>query len=144
MKSAPSIAFDYRPSRAIALAIVLLTVLSMCGISASGLVPIMKWAIGMLALVYAGWALRRHLAPGFVRIARGAGGWLLVDGDSAQFPVVLAAHVRRGFLLVLEFRRIDAGRYRAILTPDNADADLRRRLMLVLATGEPAPVDVLT
>jgi toxin CptA len=144
MKSAPSIAFDYQPSRAVAVAIVALTLLSIAGISASGLVPIMKWVIAVLALAYAGWALHRHLAPGFVRIARGAGGWLLVDGDGAQSPVVLAAHVRRGFLLVLEFRQPDAGRYRAILTPDNTDADLRRRLMLVLATGEPAPVDVLT
>jgi toxin CptA len=144
MKSAPSIAFDYRPSRAIAVAIVALTLLSIGGVSASGLDPIMKWAIAIVALAYAGWALRRHLEPGFVRIARGAGGWLLVDGDGAQSPVMLVAHVRRGFLLVLAFRQPGAGRSHAVLTPDNTDAELRRRLALVLAAGEPSAVNSLS
>jgi toxin CptA len=143
MKSAPSIAFDYRPSGTIAVAIVALTMLSLAGVSASGLAPVMKWSIAIVALACAARALRRHLAPGFVRVARGAGGWLLVDGDGAQSPVMLAAHVRRGFLLVLEFRQPGAGRCHAILTPDNTDAELRRRLALVLAAGEPAPINSL-
>jgi toxin CptA len=143
MKSAPSIAFDYRPSRTIAAAIVALTTLSIAGVSASGLVPILKWAIAIVAIAYAAWALRRHLVPGFVRIARSAGGWLLVDARGAQSPVILVAHVRRGFLLVLEFRQPGAGRSHAVLTPDNTDAELRRRLALVLAAGEPSPVNSL-
>jgi toxin CptA len=137
MKSAPSIAFDYRPSRAIAVIIVALTILSIAGVSASGLVPIVKWVIAVMTLAYGGWILRRHLLPGFVRIVRGAGGWLLLDSEGAQSPVELVTHVRRGFLLVIEFRQPGAGLRHAILTPDNADPEIRRRLILVLAAGEP-------
>ena len=137
MKSAPAIAFDYRPSRLIGLVIVCMTGLAVVATVLSGLA--WQWCalLVLLAGALGGLVLVRHLRSGFVRIAHGAGGWTLVDGQGLDHPASLLAHVQRGWLLVLEFGTESVPRTRIILATDNCDADLRRRLLLVLAAGEP-------
>ena len=137
MKSAPAIAFDYLPSRLLALVACVVTLLAVVATLLSGLDWPWRILLAVLAVGLGGYALHRHLRPGFVRIAHGAGGWTLVDGQGRDHPASLLAHVQRGWLLVLEFGSEVLPRTRFILATDNCDADLRRRLLLVLAAGEP-------
>ena len=136
MKSAPAIAFDYRPCRGIAIAISVVTLLAMIAILASGLAAALKLSGAMAVLGYGIWAFKRHWWPVTARIARGEGGWLLVDREGVQSPVALVEHVQRGFLFVLGFRRFSGAVQRFVLTPDNCDMDLRRRLLLVVAASK--------
>lgn len=135
MKSVPAIAFDFKPSHGIAMAITGMTLLATLAISLSGLSAPWKWLLAIMALVYGAWSLRRHLRPGAVRIARGEGGWLLVDSDGNEVPVVLVDHAHPGFLLMLGFRTDGGPIHRFVLTPDNCDAELRRRLLLTIAAS---------
>src|SRR5690606_13284777 len=94
----------------------------------------MRLVLAVAALALTVLALRKHLRPRTRRVAHGAGGWLLVDGEGNERSARLAAHVQRGNLLLLEFRAEEQpGHQRILLTTDNSDADLRRRLILVLA-----------
>lgn len=133
MKSAPAIAFDYRPCRGIGIAIAGMTAIALLAISRSGIGPAWIWPLGVFALVTGLHALYRHFHPDTVRIARTDGGWLLVDRAGEERAVSLAGHARRGWLLVLQFDGERVGRRSFVLTTDNLDPDLRRRLMLVLA-----------
>ncbi len=144
MKSAPAIAFDYRPCRGIALAIAGMTVVAVVAAVASGLALALKLPIAMAALVYGTLALKRHWRPETVRIARGEAGWLLVDGVGKENVVALVDHAHRGFLLMLGFRKEDGPILRFMLTPDNCDADLRRRLLLTVAAGKDPPAPIST
>ncbi len=144
MKSVPSIAFDYRPCRGLAVAIVILTLLAVLAIFLSGIYPTAKLLMVMVVAVHGFRALVRHLKPKFVRVARGEGGWLLVDHEGSDHPVGLINHVRRGFLLVLAFRQDGVGRHYLVLTPDNSDSELRRRLILILATDSNQPAVTTT
>ena len=135
MKSAPSIAFDFSPSRGIAIAITAITLLAMIAVLLGGFAMVLKLPIALAAFLYGSLSLKRHLTPRVVRIARGAGGWLLVDGKGAEIPVTLVDSLRRGFLLVLGFRGETGRVQRFVLAPDNCDADLHRRLLLTLAAS---------
>lgn len=135
MKSAPGIAFEYQPSRTVAIAIVGVTLLGLLAVVLSGLALLLKLAIAVAALGYAAWSLNRHLGSNVVRIANGAGGWLLVDAEGAEFPVELADAIHRGVLIVLGFRGESGSVRRFLLAPDNSDADLRRRLLLSVAAS---------
>ena len=134
MKSAPAIAFDYRPSRRVAIAVACVGVLAILAVFLGGLALSMRLALALAALALAIFALQRHLQPQTRRVSHGAGGWLLVDRDGNERSASLVAHVQRGNLLVLDFRAENPpGRQRVLLTVDNSDADLRRRLILVMA-----------
>jgi len=137
MKSAPEIAFDYQPSRLLAMAMVGMTVLAVVAAMLNGLA--LQWRVlpASLASTLGAFVLFRHYRPRFVRIAHGAGGWFLIDRHGKEHPANLMAHVRRGVLLVLEFGGELLPVTRIVLASDNCDADLRRRLILVLAAGEP-------
>ncbi len=137
MKSAPEIAFDYRPSRLLAMAIAAVTVLAVVAAMFNGLDWPWRLLLAMLASALGSLVLFRHHQPGFVRIAHGASGWTLIDANGNDHPAILRAHVRRGTLLVLEFGAVARPATRIILAADNCSADLLRRLMLVLAAGEP-------
>ncbi len=134
MKSAPAIAFDYRPSRRVAIAVAGVAALAILAVFLSGLGLGMRLVLVLAALPLTMLALRAHLRPRTRRVAHGAGGWLLVDRRGNERSARLAAHVQRGNLLLLEFLAEEqSGRQRILLTTDNSDADLRRRLILVLA-----------
>ena len=140
MRSAPAIAFDYRPSRRLALVSGAVALLAVVAVAASGLPDGLRVALVVAVPIHAAWVLRRFLAPPWVRVAHDAAGWRLVDRANEAVTTVLAGHVERGPLLVLEFRTPDRPRFHCVLTPDVLDADTRRRLRLVLARGADPPV----
>jgi len=136
MRSAPAIAFDYRPSRRIAACAALACVAAAAAPWASALPLALRAGLCAAALAGGAASIARFLRPPFRRVALRAGGWVLVDAAGAERAARLHSHVRLGPLLVLDFRLAPRGRFRALLAPDNADADVRRRLVPMLARGE--------
>jgi hypothetical protein len=143
MKSAPSIAFDYRPSRVITLASVAVAIVAVLAPWLSGSPLLARIALSLLAIAFAMRAIRAHARPAFRRIVRRASGWCLVDRDGREWPAILLSHRRLGALLMLEWRHGPRARFRALIAPDNLHADTRRRLVLLLARGEPVIDDAL-
>ena len=136
MRSAPAIAFDYRPSRLIAVAGGIISVLALLGIAASGLPMIVKLVLSVIAIFYGVINLRRYSDSNIVRIAHGASGWCLVDREGREWIVELKDHVHRGLLMVLVFSGEDLPTRRFVFVPDNIDRETCRRLLLVLAAGD--------
>ncbi|MGH8091169.1 MAG: protein YgfX [Rudaea sp.] len=139
MKSATAIAFDYRPSRWLAAAVVLMAVLAFAAIALSG---IPSWAgifVAIFAAPCAGLALGRHLRP-LVRRAvwQQAGHWRVAAADDREFTAELIRGVARGAWIVLNLRRSDGRRLALILGPDNCAADTRRQLRVRLGRIEGA------
>jgi toxin CptA len=138
MKSAPSIAFDYRPSRWIACATVAISVAACAApwfgqlpVGAQGVISLGASAIGIAAL-------RNFFRARFRRIAFRASAWKLVRADGVDVPAELASHVRLGAWLALDFRCSGRRHFRAVLGPDNIDTETRRRLILLLSRAEVA------
>lgn len=138
MKSAPTIAFDYRPSRGIAVVASIVVIAAAAAPWFSGLPWSTAIALSLTALVVGANALKHFTHAAFRRIAFQASGWKLVDFDEAEHTVDLMAHTRLGSWLVLDFRHARSRRLRAVLGPDNVDAETRRRLILLLARAEVA------
>ena len=138
MKSAPGIAFDYRASRWIAVAVLAVVFAA----AASPWLSDVSWQpaliLSLAALIVGASALKRFLQGDVRRIAYRGSGWRLVDAAHGEHPVELSAHKRLGDWLVLDFRRASRRRFRALLGPDNLDAETRRRLILLLARAEVA------
>ena len=135
MKSALAIAFDYRPSRGLAVAGLLIGALAAVSVMFCDLALWARLLLVVLVLVHGLYVVQRFLRDPIRRIACVEGGWLLVRGDGEEEAVRLRSSVRRGLLLVLEFVG-ERGRVRQVaLTPENIDADLRRRLILLLAAS---------
>jgi hypothetical protein len=136
MRSAPSIAFDVRPSRVLACA-------AACGIVAAIVAPwqsslpaSLRIPASLAALAIGLFALKRFARPRFERVAYGAIGWTLSVANAEPKPAELVAHRCLGPWLALDFRAVDRERFRIVLGPDNCDADTRRRLALMLARAE--------
>jgi len=138
MKSAPTIAFDFRPSRGIAIAASVVVMTAVMAPWFSGLHWSVALALSTAALIIGVAALKRFTHTAFRRIAYQASGWKLVDVDEAEHAVDLMAHTRLGSWLVLDFRQARSRRFRAVLGPDNVDAETRRCLILLLARAEVA------
>lgn len=138
MKSAPSIAFDYRPSAGVAAATLAVALLAALAPWSSGAPFALRIALSLAAVVGAAFALRRHRNPPFRRVVHRASGWHLVDREGCEHAATLRAHRSLGALLVLDWRYATRTHFRVLIAPDNLDADTRRRLVLLLARGEPA------
>lgn len=136
MKSAPPIAFDYRPSRMVMAASVVIAAAAAVAPWRSSLPPGACVGVSALVLAFASGALVRFARPAFLRISHGAAGWTLLDGERGENPALLVQHRRLGAMLVLDWRHGRRARFRAVFMPDNLDAELRRRLVLLLARGE--------
>jgi toxin CptA len=133
MKSANAIAFDYRPSRWLAVAIFCVAALAVVSIVLSG----MPWwvKVGACAAVgaFAALGLRAHGRPSRLRAAwLDAGHWRIAGPEGEHNAELLHAAVR-GSWIVLSLRRSDGRNVRFVLAPDNSDADTRRRLRVRLA-----------
>lgn len=135
MKSAPVIAFDYRPSRLLAIAIVAIAVLAIVAVALCGLPWWAKLVAGAGACLYAAFALRKFWRLSAGRFAwQQAGHWRAADTAGIERVADLEDAVVRGPWIVLRLRYADDGvRVALILGPDNSDADLRRRLRVRLA-----------
>ncbi|TAH41015.1 MAG: hypothetical protein E6R11_07170 [Rhodocyclaceae bacterium] len=137
MKSAPAIAFDYRPSRYLGIGVVLMTCIAVLAIAWSGLASAWKGILSAVVLLYAAVSLRGWVNVGITRIAHGDSGWRLIDRHGHEDSAELKGFLRRGVLLVLEFSAANGRRHRFLLAPGNSDAELRRCLWLVLLAQTP-------
>lgn len=136
MRSAPPIAFDARPSRALAAVSALGVVLAVIAPWQSALPTSARLGASLAALAIGIVGIRRFVRPRFERVACGALGWTLAAANSEPVSAELVAHRRLGVWLALDFRASDRRRFRVVLGPDNSNADTRRRLALMLARGE--------
>lgn len=137
MKSATAIAFDYRPSRWVLVAILVITALALLAVALSGLPAWAKVGLCAVAAGIAGSALTRFLRPQIKCVAWQPGGhWRASNGNGNEYVVELHRAVARGAWIVLILRRSDGKRLVLILGPDNCDADTRRRLRVRLAGAE--------
>ncbi|MEO6688964.1 MAG: hypothetical protein ABIS07_07600 [Dokdonella sp.] len=136
MKSVPTIAFDYRASRSIAAALLLVCCAALLApwLSALPLAGRTVVSLGVVALGVR--AARALLQPLFRRVAYRASGWVLVDVAGNEHEVLLESHVRLGALIALHFRHGPRERFHALFASDNLDADTRRRLVLLLSRAE--------
>jgi len=134
MKSVPAIAFDYRPSRWLLLAIVVIAALALVAIALCGLNPLIKLVLAALVAAYALHSAWRFLHPPFVRIMwHSAGHWRLRDAAEREQVGELRHAVVLGALIVLMLR-VDPKRICSfVLLPDNVDDETRRRLRVRLA-----------
>jgi len=135
MKSAAAIAFDYRPSRWIAVAIVLIAMLAVLAVALSGVALAWKVALACVACAYAAWSLDRFLRANNIRRAawQQGGHWRLAEADGREHVAELERGTVRGGWIVLRLRRADKRRETLVLGADNSDADTRRRLRVALA-----------
>ena len=138
MKSALSIAFDYRPSRWIAGAAIAISLAAIVAPWFSGLPVAARGILSFVALAIATAALTGFIKTGVRRIAYRSAGWKLVDISAVESAVELVSHVRLGSWLALDFRNVKHRRFRALLGPDNIDAETRRHLTLLLSRAEVA------
>jgi toxin CptA len=136
MKSAPTIAFDYRPSRWIAVAAIAVFVVALAAPWLANLPLVVQVGVSLVVAVHGVVALRRFLAAPFGRVACRASGWTLVDGLQIEHAATLRSHMAIGAWIVLDFRLDRRRRFRAVIGPDNLDSDTRRRLILLLSRAE--------
>jgi toxin CptA len=138
MRSAPSIAFDYRPSRWIASTAAAISFAAVAAPWFSGLPVSAQAVLSLAALVMGVFALRNFSQAKFRRVAFQASGWKLVDSAGIEHLAELASHLSFGTWLALDFRCAGRRRFHAVLGPDNFDTETRRRLILLLSRGEVA------
>jgi toxin CptA len=136
MRSAPSIGFDYRPSRWPRRLLAMLGVLALVAIVDSGAGPylalLMSIAVGAWVVV----ALRRGRSS-IVRRAtwRADGGWQLHLRDDSEVEArLLDARMVAG-AIILRLGWPPRAREALLLFPDNLDAETRRRLRMRLSAG---------
>ena len=137
MKSARAIAFEFRPSRRVALAVCAVAALAIAGLCMTALAWWIEAVLGGVAALYAGLALRRFLAAPTRRAAWfEAGHWRLADAAGSETSAELEHAIVRGPWIILQLRRSDRRIVRMLLAPDNSSAEDRRRLRVRIARGE--------
>jgi len=136
MRSAPSIAFDYRPAATLVALAGAIVVLALAAPWLSALPGYGKAAVSLTAAAYGIVTLRRFVRARFVRIAYRATGWVLVAESGTEHAAFLASHARYGHWIALDFRPDGRRCFHALVGPGNADAETRRRLILLLSRAE--------
>jgi len=136
MKSAPAIAFDYRPSRWLAGAVLALGLLALLSVRLSALAPGLQVLLGAGVCAYTAICVRVFLGSPLRRLAwHQAGHWRLADASGTEHVAELEHAVTRAGWILLRLRRNDGIKLRVVLAPDNCDPDVRRRLRVRLARG---------
>lgn len=124
---------QWRPSRWLALALIVLGVLGGMSAWVSELPPWLSLPVAGLALIWAVASARRELrCPGRVLVIRG--GRATLAGEAIAD---LRLHWR-GWLARLDFTGPDGRRQRLLWWPDTLDAAARRELRLAVAVTAPA------
>lgn len=141
MKSAPAIAFDYKPSRWLTLALIVATLLAIAAIAWCGLA---WWWKGMLiaaTCAYAVFCMRDFLRPPFEHVTwHAAGHWRVRDRSSNEQAAEFEHATVRGKLIVLILRTGSKRRVALPLFIDNCDAETHRQLRVRLATTQASAV----
>ncbi|MBC6941577.1 MAG: hypothetical protein DWB45_02460 [Xanthomonadales bacterium] len=135
MKSAPTIAFDYRPSRRLLALLALVAGLAALAPWLSALAWPACVTTSLLVVAGAAVAARDLRQPRFTRIAHRADGWVLADAQGREHAARLRHWRELGGVLMLEWQSGAGARLRVVLAPDNLDADTRRRLIVLLRSG---------
>lgn len=134
MTSAPAIGFEYSPSRWLARALGLMSVLAAVAILLAALPFWLKYPLAIMPLLAARHAsLRFGRSP--VRAAGWSrdGSWTLRFASGEDVPATLGSFRVMGDLIWLRLRTSGKGSVVLLLASDNADADSRRRLRMRLA-----------
>lgn len=144
MKSAPVIAFEYRPSRWLAMTVVVLTVLALIALAVCGMPLWMKLPIAVCALTYAAICLTRFWRVSPIEVTWYSAGHWGISGMHDDETVAELDHaiVQAGWI-VLTLRRTNGERLRLPLSPDVCDRDTRRRLQVRLARSSENPARVV-
>lgn len=138
MRSAPAIAFEYRPSRLLIAALGAMLVLALLAIVMSSLA--WPWKIGIAAGVLVSCALSLHRLsdPRWTHVAFGEAGWILADRTGSEAVALLMRHVKLGAMQVLTLR-VDSRPFHVVILPDNLGHDARRNLVLVTMAKVQSP-----
>lgn len=139
MKSAPAIAFDYRPSRLLALALIGVALFALVAIVLCGLEVWIKVLLLGVTLAYAARTLHAFRRAPFGHVTwHAAGHWRVRDADGNEHVAEFLGGTVLGRLIVLNLRTGPKRRVALPLLPDNCDAEMHRRLRVRLAVAPPA------
>jgi len=138
MTSAPAIGFEYGPSRLVARACAGMALLAVLAVWLSGLPGWGRVAMTCAlaaALFVEGrrWRRPRATAAGWAA----DGGWTLRDAMSTDISATLLSFRLLAGCVWLRLQPASGRLLSLLLTPDNSDADLRRRLRMRLAATRP-------
>jgi toxin CptA len=138
MTSAPAIGFEYRPSRCLPRALVVVAALAALAAMLSALDPWLKPVLLAIVLV-ATWRAIRRLAANPIAAAGWSAdnAWTLRLLHHEDVPATLASFRVLGGFVWLRLRTAERGTQVMLLAPDNSDADIRRRVRMRLATMQP-------
>ncbi|HUD42423.1 MAG TPA: hypothetical protein VMR06_10570 [Dokdonella sp.] len=138
MRSAPAIAFDYQPSRLLIAALASMLALALVSINVSGLDWAWKVGLSAIALGACVRSLHHWAHPRWTRIAFGEAGWVLADRAGSEAAAALDRYTKLGAMQVLTLRA-ESQAFHVVILPDNLQPDLRRRLVLVVASQPSSP-----
>ena len=135
MTSAPAIGFEYRPSPGYRVVLTGVAALAVLALLLCALTWWVKILLSLLVLVAAVRTARR-----IAQSPVSAAGWAADDSWTVRMtshddlPATLASFRVLGALVLLRLKTAQHGTHSLLLTPDNSDADIRRRLRMRLAT----------
>jgi toxin CptA len=138
MTSAPAIGFEYRPSRLLPRALVVVAMLAVLAVMLSAL-PLWLKPLLLVVVLAATWRAIRQLAASPIAAAGWSAdnAWTLRLLDHDDVPATLASFRVLGALVWLRLQTAERGAQVLLLAPDNSDADIRRRLRMRLAAMQP-------
>jgi toxin CptA len=138
MTSAPAIGFEYRPSRLLLRALVVVAMLAVLAVMLSAL-PLWLKPLLLVVVLAATWRAIRQLAANPIAAAGWSAdnAWTLRLLDHEDVPATLASFRVLGALIWLRLQTAERGAQVLLLAPDNSDADIRRRLRMRLAAMQP-------
>ena len=142
MKTAPAVAFDYRPSRVLAAATFAVSLLAMWAVAISGVPQWLRLALALLVAVSGAASLARLLRPRIRSLLWRADGTveLVLRNRTHEKAGDVLGELRgarvMGPLIVLVLRWPPRRRAAMWLLPDNLDSDTRRRLRMRLGSGD--------
>jgi toxin CptA len=138
MTSAPAIGFECHPSGWLRRALAIMAALAVLAVSICAMGIGFKLALIVAVLLATARALRILAASPLVAVGWSPdNGWTvrLAGGEDAAATLV-SSRVLGGFVL-LRLSTAERAAWQVLLTPDNSDADIRRRLRMRLATMQP-------
>lgn len=133
MRSAPALAFEYRPSRPAGIVAGLAVLLALLAPWLSALPAGAAALTSVLLAIPAVATLLRHFLPNWCTISHGEAGWALRDRDGQEVPAQLLGSVHAGPLLTLSLRPSGRRPFHALFAWGNIDPQVRRELILLLA-----------
>jgi toxin CptA len=140
MRSVPSIAFEVRPSRLLAVATAGIAVLAVLAMLLSGMPWWGRLPLAIAAAAGAAHAVRKLQRPTLTSVGwHGDDRWTLALPGDTEVEGRLRSGRVLGPLIVLRLAWTPRGQAALALLPDNLDADTRRRLRMRLSVSADKP-----